>query len=136
MHLRVALGRGLLAAALFTGLVLTSASGRADDSQKFEGEYEFKTFCAPCHGLEGKGDGPMAPEIKTMPADLTKLSGGNDGEFPYARVFDQIQGRELAVVHGREMPVWGERYNLEVHDEAIARARVLELVTYIKGIQN
>ena len=128
-------GRCLAATALFAGLAMSSTAGLADDAQKFHGEYEFKTFCASCHGLEGKGDGPMASALKTPPTDVTRLTDENDGVFPYDRVFAQIQGREVAVVHGREMPLWGERYNLEVHDQAIVRARVLELVTYIKSIQ-
>ena len=77
----------------------------------------------------------MASALKTAPTNLAQLSKQNDGVFPYDRVFAQVQGREVAVVHGREMPLWGERYNLEVHDQAIVRARILELVTYIKTIQ-
>jgi mono/diheme cytochrome c family protein len=30
----------------------------------------FKTYCAACHGLEGKGNGPAAPALKKEPANL------------------------------------------------------------------
>ncbi len=135
MKLAKASGRRLAATALFAGLTISSTAGLADDAQKFHGEYEFKTFCATCHGLEGKGDGPMASALKTPPTDVTRLAEENNGVFPYDRVFAQIRGREVAVAHGRDMPLWGERYNLEVHDQAIVRARILELVTYIKSMQ-
>lgn len=118
-----------------SGLMLATTAGLADDAQKFDGKYEFQNYCATCHGLDGKGDGPMASVLTTSPTDLTRLTKTNNGAFPFDRVFSQIEGREVAVAHGREMPLWGERYSLEVHDDAVVRARILELVTYVKSLQ-
>jgi mono/diheme cytochrome c family protein len=47
------------------------------------GKKTYGKFCAFCHGEEGKGDGPMAPE-GSHPADLTAAQwkhGGSDGEL-------------------------------------------------------
>ena len=33
------------------------------------GRDNFDFFCAPCHGLEGRGDGPIAAALKTPPSD-------------------------------------------------------------------
>lgn len=121
-------------------VVLTSSvlafSGPAfsEDAQKFHGDYEFATFCATCHGTEGMGDGPMASVLKVAPSNLTLLSKNNGDVFPYESTFAMIEGRVTADAHGRDMPVWGERYRLN-RAEPIVRARVLELVTYIKGLQ-
>ena len=38
--------------------------------------------CAVCHGDDGKGNGPYAPELKAQPADLTQLAKKNNGAFP------------------------------------------------------
>jgi mono/diheme cytochrome c family protein len=68
---------------------------------------EYRKFCAQCHGPEGKGDGPVASQLKTPPGDLTLLSKNNNGKFPYKHVFDSISGRNLIKTHGtREMPIY------------------------------
>ena len=46
----------------------------------------YKTYCAVCHGNEGKGDGPAASALKARPADLSQLSKNNGGKFPALRL--------------------------------------------------
>ena len=71
------------------------------------GGEEYRKFCAQCHGPAGKGDGPVASELKTPPRDLTLLSKNNNGTFPYKSVFDSISGKNLIKSHGtREMPIY------------------------------
>src|SRR5215471_18318518 len=36
-----------------------------------DGPGMFQSYCAPCHGKSGKGDGPASAALKTKPADLT-----------------------------------------------------------------
>jgi len=115
------------------------------------GSDEFRISCVSCHGVGGKGDGPMAGFLTPKPADLTVLAKNNDGQYPamktgqypFFRVFQIIDGRTLVSGHGdRSMPVWGNRYKLEAGDkygpmgsEKAIRGRVLELVYYIQQIQ-
>ncbi|MGD0201827.1 MAG: cytochrome c [Bryobacteraceae bacterium] len=44
----------------------------------------FDIYCAPCHGVSGRGDGPVAAKI-VKPADLTapKYISARDGFFYY-----------------------------------------------------
>ncbi len=121
-------------AVVLSSMLVQSQPAMSDDAQKFQGAYEFATFCATCHGTEGKGNGPMASVLKVAPTDLTVLSKNNGGVFPYESVFAMIEGRTTADAHGRDMPVWGDRYRLE-NPAPIVRARVLELLTYVKGLQ-
>jgi hypothetical protein len=123
------------AAGILFFLAFSSSALLADDAQKLDSEYEFNNYRAACHGIQGRGDGATASALKQSSTDLTRLAKQNNGVVPYDRVFAQIHGKEIAVVHGREMPLWGERYNLEVHDQALVRARILELVTYVKRLQ-
>lgn len=47
------------------------------------GAAAYKKYCAFCHGVTGKGDGPLAPK-DTKPADLTDATwdhGSTDGEI-------------------------------------------------------
>jgi mono/diheme cytochrome c family protein len=112
------------------------------------GRNEFLQSCASCHGVSGKGDGPVAKSLSPPPADLTRLSEANNGIFPVARVHEVIDGRIERLVHGtRDMPVWGERYLREMISpespgfvskewaEAIVRRRILALVEYISTLQ-
>lgn len=109
--------------------------GEALAQDKFFGEYEYQTSCAVCHGVNARGDGPMAGQVSPKPADLTVLSKNNGGVFPYERVFKMIDGRGALAAHGSgQMPIWGDRYSLEVK-QPIVRARILELVYYLRDIQ-
>lgn len=80
------------------------------------GKEFYTSYCASCHGLEARGDGPMAPILTILPSDLTQLSALNGGEFPIMRVARQIDGRDPLLAHGGEMPLFGEFFL----DESVA----------------
>lgn len=103
------------------------------------GEADFRHYCAVCHGLETRGDGPMAPELIRRPPDLTRLGARNDGVFPAEKVFLMIDGRADVRAHGpREMPVWGQEFMRDESGLALnpeAETRIKNLVEYLKSIQ-
>lgn len=104
---------------------------------------EYEIACMSCHGLDGKGDGPKARTLSTMPADLTLIAARNGGVFPARAIYDMIDGRGIIPAHGkRDMPVWGDRYRKtgdpgEDAAEVDKRARALieALVGYLETIQ-
>lgn len=107
------------------------------------GSDEYRVSCAACHGVGGRGDGPMAQYLNVPPSDLTTLSAKNEGKFPLLEVFQLIDGRAITGVHGtRAMPIWGDRYKAEMEDmygpygsETAVRGRILQLIYYIQQIQ-
>jgi mono/diheme cytochrome c family protein len=101
------------------------------------GEQMFGAYCAPCHGKDGKGNGPAAPAMKNAPTDLTSLATHNKGKFPNDRVFLAITSPRDFTAHGSgEMPVWGEVLrSLDRGDPEMAHLRVSNLTSYIKSIQ-
>jgi mono/diheme cytochrome c family protein len=107
------------------------------------GADEYQRHCAPCHGLEGRGDGPLAQVLNRAPSDLTLIARRNGGKFPEDHVYRMMDGRRMILAHGtREMPIWGRRYSVEAArkqdrdgTEAEVRARILELVRYLRSIQ-
>lgn len=129
---------------------LPASNGYAENDMII-GADEFLASCASCHGVSGKGDGPIAEFLTPKPTDLTQLAKNNhglypslgSGDYPFQRVFQVIDGRTLVSGHGdRVMPVWGNRYKMEEGEkhgpmgaEKIIRGRVLELVYYIQTIQ-
>jgi mono/diheme cytochrome c family protein len=122
---------------------LTALAGTAPAQEVSYGELEYLNSCASCHGLEGRGDGPVAELLITPPADLTRLQAANGGEFPYYRVFAVIDGRFIVPGHGeREMPVWGRQFLEDeigtygaIGGEALAQERIHQLTEYIMSLQ-
>lgn len=67
----------------------------------------FRDHCATCHGLSGRGDGPMTSILTIDPPDLTLLAQGNGGVFPLDTTVRRIDGRDEVMAHGGPMPVFG-----------------------------
>ena len=104
------------------------------------GRRYFVQYCSACHGLDGHGDGPAAPALRTPPADLTRIAQRRKGHFPAAEIAAYIDGRTFVRAHGsREMPVWGERFSDQVGGgsigEEVVRGNLLLLVNYLQSIQ-
>ncbi len=112
-----------------------------------EGEKEFRTYCASCHGASGTGDGPVAAELTKKPIDLTVFSKNSGGVFPGEKVKKLIDGRTMPRAHGTpEMPIWGLWLSyqatagglLQEDRQAIINQvndRLDSMVIYIKSIQ-
>ncbi len=102
------------------------------------GRGTFNQFCAPCHGADGTGHGPIAPDLLTLPADLTQVNRRNNGAFPLA-TFEALLTRATRLqtpVHGSEqMPIGGHMFLSIDSTETLARARVANLLAYIESIQ-
>ncbi len=97
----------------------------------------FRAYCAPCHGLSGKGDGPAAQELKARVPDLTVLAKNNAGKFPSALLREFIAGDTIVLSHGtREMPIWGPIFHRVEEDADFGNVRLENVVQYLKTIQS
>lgn len=105
-------------------------------AESLVGQDSFTLYCASCHGDGGRGDGPVAPQLRTRPADLTALARRNDGAFPRVavRAFITGAGRPVAAHGATEMPIWGPMFRM-FESDARARVRIENLVSYIESIQ-
>jgi mono/diheme cytochrome c family protein len=97
----------------------------------------YASYCAVCHGIDGKGNGPAASALKVPPADLTTLSGNNGGKFPSNKVATAIRGDSTIAAHGsREMPVWGSLFrSMSRGQEAEVHMRITNLTNYVESLQ-
>jgi mono/diheme cytochrome c family protein len=96
----------------------------------------FHAHCAPCHGSDANGNGPLASMLKAKPADLTVLSKNNGGHFPSAHVRKTITGEDVLASHGsREMPIWGPIFHQIESDQDFGNVRLQNLVKYLETIQ-
>jgi mono/diheme cytochrome c family protein len=97
----------------------------------------FRTYCASCHGADGRGAGPMTTQLHRQPPSLTSFAVRNSGVFPSERVRRIIDGRDIAAHGSFEMPVWGNAFKRtrEGLSEAGAAARIDAIVRYLESIQ-
>lgn len=101
------------------------------------GEEMFISYCAACHGRDGRGAGPAVPALKVPPPDLTVLTKNNGGLFPELKVYNSILGDDSMPAHGsRDMPVWGTVFrSLGQGKEDQMRLRLKNLTRFIEVFQ-
>ena len=117
-------------------------SSRAGDPprliiESMTGEDSFMFYCAPCHGVKGRGDGPVAPTLKTPPRDLTTLAKFNGGTFPRSAVIAFVDGtgRPVAAHGPSDMPVWGPIFRALDSSNLRVRIRIENIVMFIESLQ-
>lgn len=125
------------------GLALCGGAVMAQQKMDF-GKREFEANCASCHGVDGKGKGPIVELLRRSPPDLTQLAKNNQGVFPMNRLYEVIEGGNVAGHGGRDMPIWGRDYRIKDAErmmeapydaEAMVRTRILALLEYINRLQ-
>lgn len=127
----------MLNAMILTAILLGASyqGDRPNPGAAASGGQSFRTYCASCHGAEGKGDGPLAEHLKVAPADLTQISQSNNGTFPFDEVRKKIDGRDAVRGHGTsDMPVWGDAFKTTDTEEQ-AEKRIDDLTHFLWSIQ-
>lgn len=128
--------------ALACAMAMTAAAALAQPKADL-GKREYETKCAVCHGLDGRGLGPYAEQLKSKLPDLTLLARNNGGVFPANRIYETIEGAGKG--HGtRDMPVWGIGYTIQAaevlpelpyNQAAYIRTRITALLEHLKQLQ-
>jgi mono/diheme cytochrome c family protein len=135
---------------LFLGALVFSAcavslAGTATAQDAKIGQEEYRQHCAACHGLEGRGDGPIGQMLKTPAPNLARIAQRNGGTYPVEKIYDIIEGSSVVAAHGtRDMPLWGDRYRRDAKPQTPdqsdvatqqAQQRILSLVYYLGTLQ-
>ncbi len=113
-------------------------SGPGSDTGGTPGAETFRTYCASCHGPDGKGDGPFAANLRFHPADLTLIARRHGGSFPADEVYRIVDGRRPVRGHGGpDMPVWGDVFRSPEsgYDEATVKEKIRSVVDYVRSLQ-
>ena len=120
-------------------VLLTAAASAAPLDSAERGRVTYLRYCASCHGVHGDGRGPVARALTFRPADLRELSRRYGSPLDPERLAAVIDGRTEVEAHGeRDMPVWGERFDLPPDDVSRERAitqHIAELRAYLETIQ-
>jgi mono/diheme cytochrome c family protein len=80
------------------------------------GKVAYDIFCLPCHGAEGRGDGPVNELLRVAPSLLTQQARDYTDGYLYA-----------VVRHGRGlMPAYGDRILPETRWHVVNYVRLLQ----------
>ncbi|MCC6765686.1 MAG: cytochrome c [Deltaproteobacteria bacterium] len=101
---------------------------------------DFRAACAPCHGADARGTGPVAASLRQPPTDLTLLATRRGGIFPFDDTVAVIAGERAIDAHGtRVMPIWSFRLGGGDAASAVAsidaQRRVDMLARYLATLQ-
>jgi mono/diheme cytochrome c family protein len=107
-----------------TALALAFTLSFAVSSRAATAEFNYKYYCASCHGLGGKGNGPNAtdtqpvkPRNHTDPVEMKKLTD--------ADLVDVIKNGGVATSRSRMMPPF---------KATLTDAEIKELVKHLRGL--
>jgi mono/diheme cytochrome c family protein len=125
-------------------LAVAIGSGRlfaSDSNQKIspaDGKAMYSSYCAPCHGVNGKGNASVASSLKRTPTDLTMLSRNNHGVYPSGRVVGVIGHGTSASGHDRAgMPDWAARLaTIDQNNKLDTPLRINNLSKYLETLQS
>lgn len=88
-----------------------------------KGRVLFRHYCAVCHGIAGKGDGPNSDYLDPRPADLS------DAEYMASAteqtIFSVIEKGGAALDISLAMPAWGKTFS---------REQIADLVAYVQTL--
>jgi mono/diheme cytochrome c family protein len=115
-----------------------AAPARDASTTGISGAYAYRTHCASCHGAEGRGDGPMAENLRYQPADLRLIAKRNHGEFPAEKVQRIVDGRDPIKGHGGpDMPIWGDAFkDAETgYDNLQVKEKIRLIVEFVRTLQ-
>jgi mono/diheme cytochrome c family protein len=105
---------------------------------RVSGSYAYRTYCASCHGADGKGEGPLAESLRFHPPDLTLIAKRNGGAYPAERVHRIVDGRRPLPGHGGpDMPIWGDAFkNPETgFDDVKVKEKIRSVVDHLRTLQ-
>ena len=122
-------------------ILVLAATTRTAAAQS--GIQDYQNYCAECHGLGGRGDGPsrLTIPMNPPPNDLTLMAKKNGGKFPFDEVVDSIDGRKNIPSHARlQMPFMGttlQKPGKEFTPESNAevKKRIESMSRFVESIQ-
>ncbi len=132
----------LLFASLFAALAVTM-SHALDHQAKIvipirstnpaDSKQMYTSYCAPCHGVDGRGHGPAASALKVPVRDLSNLAATNGGKFPETHLVAVLR---YGLDHQAQMPEWNQIFTRMNHANSMIRdQRTSNLVGYLRTLQ-
>lgn len=103
-----------------------------------DGKAMYNSYCASCHGEDGKGYGPAAPALKSSVPDLTLLAYQNEGIYPKYKVTTALSrfSESHRIGSRSQMPDWHTALvSLDRTCPARADVRARFISNYVETLQ-
>jgi len=107
------------------------------ESEVGSGKQMYNDYCAACHGLDGKGNGPAASALncKALP-DLTTIAKRHNEKSAAMEVQAVLQFGAGNKAHGTsDMPIWGPLFRSLNGDDSHVKLRIKNLSDYVDSLQ-
>ncbi len=107
------------------------------ESEVSSGKQMYNDYCAVCHGLDGKGNGPAASALncKALP-DLTTIAQRHNEKSAAMEVKAVLQFGTGSKAHGTsDMPIWGPLFRSLKGDDSLVKLRIKNLSDYVDSLQ-
>ncbi len=117
---------------------LPVAVAAEEQTPVINGQDEFISNCAPCHGEDGRGNGHMDGTLVKAPSDLTNITKRNLGLFPSDKIADIIAGRKARAAHQSfQMPKFLGRFRQFEGKRGFDQAelKIQAIVRYLRSVQ-
>ena len=133
----------LLTALLFAVCAAGARGNPAQDQDKDQlpanyvpsGGQIYKEYCAACHGVDARGNGPVKRALRIPAPDLTTLAKRHGGKFPDADVIGVLRFAPGVPSHGSgHMPTWGDLFEY-YYNKNSAQQRIQNLCDYLASLQ-
>ena len=126
---RIAMKNIVHAVLLLVLLMVSLPAVSANPPPAYEGRRLFVSYCQLCHGVSGKGDGPLSKEMKITPADLTTTVRSRSDTILKKIITGEgrqtITGRDRHNLLSETMPAWKDVFDDSQIEALIAYLRFL-----------
>ena len=101
------------------------------------GKQMYKDYCAACHGMDGKGNGPAASALacKKLP-DLTTIAKRKNEKSAAMEVKAVLEFGTPSKAHGTpDMPIWGPLFASLNEGAGVVKLRIKNICDYVDSMQ-
>lgn len=107
------------------------------------GELLFLENCVACHGVTGRGDGPLSARLGTTPANLTQIAASRDGVWPMLEVMSILDGYLKSVKPREDMPIFEDFLGGDMDEfdtgngsTILLPTKLIEMANYLETLQD
>lgn len=119
----------IIHAILLALMVVSTTAAATNPPAAYEGRRLYVSYCLLCHGVDGKGEGPLAKAMKVNPADLTTTVRSRSDTILTKIITGEgrqtITGRDRHNLLSDAMPQWNDVFSESQVEALIAYLRFL-----------